>query len=233
MIHAGGAAVAHHLPHLIDHGGGGGVNEAAQDGQLDDRPVAFRNADEARHVRGVQRFEGHEVHARHLRGIRGERARRLRPEDHGSDDEAGARRIVIEEAELRVAAEGQAHFLPELAEGGHGRALPRVHAAAGQRPLPGVRAQRRRALGEKKAATAFLVGQQDHGHRRRLASIDADRPSLERSEIRARAPAQGLVEAHDQYAGSLPPVVPVLRTAPTSSAAFMAMWRLSLARVTN
>jgi len=99
--------------------------------------------------------------------------------------------------------------------------------------LPGVSAQGRRALREEKAATAFLVGQQDNGHRRRLASIDADRPSLEGDEIRARPPAKGLVEAHDQYAGSLPPVVPVLRTAPTSSAAFMAMWRLSLARVTN
>src|SRR5437773_5742308 len=203
MIHAGGAAVAHHLPHLIDHGGGGGVNEAAQDGQLYHRQVAFRNADEARHVRGVQHFEGYEVHARHLRRIRRERARRLRPEDHGSDDEAGARRIVIEKTELRVAAEGQTHFLPELTESSQGRALPRVDPAAGQRPLPGVSAQGGRALGEKKAAAAFLVGQQHDGHRRRLPSIDADRPPLEGGEVRARPPAQGLVEAHDLVRGKL------------------------------
>src|SRR5258705_1170387 len=171
MIHTGWAAVAHYLPHLIDHGGGGGVDEAAQDGQLDHRPVAFRNADEARHVRCVQHFEGHEMHSGYLRGIRSERARRFCPEDHGSDDEAGARRVVVEEAELRVAAEGETHFLLELAEGSHGRALPRIHAAAGQRPLPRVSAQSGRALGQKKTATAFLVGQQDDGHRRRLPPI--------------------------------------------------------------
>src|SRR6266496_1766996 len=73
MIHTGRAAVAHHLPHLIDHGSSGGVNEAAQDGQLYHRPIALRNADEARDVRPIQRFERHEVHARDLCRIRGQR----------------------------------------------------------------------------------------------------------------------------------------------------------------
>src|SRR6266542_2975133 len=90
MIHTGRAAVAHHLPHLIDHGSSGGVNEAAQDGQLYHRPIALRNADEPRDVGPIQRFERHEVHARDLCRIRGQRAGRLRPEDHGRDDEAGA-----------------------------------------------------------------------------------------------------------------------------------------------
>ena len=75
MVHAGSAAVQDDLAHLIDEGGGGSVDEGAENGELDHRAVAFGDADEARHVRGVQGREGDEVNTGDLRGIRGERGR--------------------------------------------------------------------------------------------------------------------------------------------------------------
>src|SRR5215813_1155370 len=140
MIHARRTAVAHHLAHLVDDGGGGSVDEGAQDGELDHRPIALGNADEARHVRRVQGLERNVVHARNLRGIRGERAGRLRPEDDGRDDEAGTRRIVVEDAEGRLLTKAESHLLAELAQRRRARALPRVDAAAGGRGGVGNRA---------------------------------------------------------------------------------------------
>src|SRR5262249_57478074 len=65
MIHTRGAAVAYYLAHLIDDSGGRSVDERAQDGELDYRPIALGNADEARHVWRVQRLERNVGHARH------------------------------------------------------------------------------------------------------------------------------------------------------------------------
>src|SRR5499425_2354656 len=111
MIHARGAAVAHHLTHLIDDSGGRSVDERAQDGELDYRPIALGNADEARHARRVEGLERNVVHARDLRGVRGERTRSLRPENDGRDHEAGARRIVVEDAEDSFVSEPEPEFL--------------------------------------------------------------------------------------------------------------------------
>src|SRR5262250_1604143 len=111
MIHARGAAVAHHLAHLIDDSGGGSVDESAQDGKLDHRPIALGNVDEARHARRVEGLERNVVHARDLRGVRGERTRSLRPENDGRDHEAGARRIVVEDAEDSFVSEPEPEFL--------------------------------------------------------------------------------------------------------------------------
>src|SRR5882672_3955358 len=54
VVHARRAAVADNLTHLVDDGGRGRVDEAAEDGELDDRPVGLRNADEARHAGSVE-----------------------------------------------------------------------------------------------------------------------------------------------------------------------------------
>src|SRR5262245_19974052 len=124
MVHARGAAVAHHLAHLVDEGRGGCVDEGAQDGELDDRPIALGNADEARHIGGVQGLQGDLVHARDLRGIGNERPGSGRPEDDRSDHEAGARRIVVEDAEDGLLVEAKPQLLVQLAQGRRVRALP-------------------------------------------------------------------------------------------------------------
>src|SRR5262245_1079600 len=197
VIHARGAAVAHHLAHLVNEGGGGCVDEGAQDGELDHRPIALGNADEARHIGGVQSLQGDLVHARDLRGIRGERPGSGRPEDDRSDHEAGARRIVVEDAEDGLLVEAEPQLLMQLAQGRRVRALPRVDAAAGERPLPGVSAQGGRALGKEEAAAPFLVGEKDQRHRRGLPSVHLEGSPFEGGEVLARPGKQRLVEAHD------------------------------------
>src|SRR5262249_30256474 len=158
MIDARRTAVRDDLAHLVDDGGGWCGDEAAETRQLDDGPVAVRNADEARHPGGVEGFERDQVHARDFRGVRRKRAGIVGPEDDGRDDESRARRVVVEEPEQLVAAELEPKLLVELAERRDFRALARVHPAARKRPLPRVGAERRRALGEEEAAAPLGVG---------------------------------------------------------------------------
>src|SRR6266496_93442 len=157
MIDARRAAVRHDLAHLVDDRGCGRVDEAAEKRHLDDGPVALRDADEARHVGGVEGFERDQVHARDFRGIWRKRAGVVGPEDDGSDHESGARRIVVEEPEQLVAGELEPKLLVELPKRGGFRALTRIHPAPRQRPLARVGAQGRRALGEEKAAALLGI----------------------------------------------------------------------------
>src|SRR6266851_4421760 len=103
MIDACRTAVRHDLAHLVDDGGGRRVDEAAEKRHLDDGPVALRDADEARHVGGVEGFERDQVHARDFRGVRRERAGVLGPEDDRRDHESRACWVVVEEPEQLVA----------------------------------------------------------------------------------------------------------------------------------
>src|SRR6266478_2517353 len=179
MIDARRAAVRHDLAHLVDDGGGGRVDEAAEKRHLDDGPVALRDADEARHVGGVEVFERDQVHARDFRRVRRERAGVIGPEDDGRDHESRARRVVVEEPEQLVAAELEPELFVELAERRDFRGLPRVHPPTRQRPLPCMGAQGRRALGQQEAATPLGVGKQDQGHGGGLAPLERRGPPVE------------------------------------------------------
>src|ERR1043166_3070013 len=141
MVHARGAAVQHDLAELVEHRGGRRVDQRAQQRHLDHRPLALRDRDQDRHLGPVQVVERHPVHARHLVGVERGLRRALAPHDDRRDDEARARRIVVEPPQHHVAVERHAELLVQLAQRGGLRTLPGLEPAAGQRPLPRVRAQ--------------------------------------------------------------------------------------------
>ena len=85
-----------------------------------------------------------------------------------------------------------------------------------------------------KHARPSSSGKQDERDRGGPAPLGGVRPPLEGRQVGARPLPQRVAERlRHQYAGSFPPTTPLFLTTATSSAAFMAMWRESLASVTN
>src|SRR5256885_16788142 len=98
-----------------------------------------------------------------LVGVRRQHGVGAAPEDDRGDEEARARRIVVEQAEHRVGAEREADFLRELAPRGLERGLAGLEPSPRQRPLPGVLTQAGRAARVEKARAARVVAQQHDG----------------------------------------------------------------------
>src|SRR5216684_2265236 len=73
--------------------------------------------------------------------------------------------------------------------------LAHVDPAAGQRPLAGVGAQRRRTPGQEKARASFVVGEEHHRHRGRAAPVRGDRLPLESGEVLLNPRLQPVVES--------------------------------------
>src|SRR6266480_4900125 len=180
---AGGTAVDDDLAQLIDDGGRRRVHERREDRHLDDGPVALGNRHEPRHVRPVEVGERHPVDARDLLGVRPELDVVTAPDDDRGDDEARARRIIVEQSEHRRRGAREAHLLLELAERGPLDALARVDAAPRQRPLARVGAEPRRPAREEEAGAPGLVGDQDDGDGGRPPAVGGDRPALEGGEM--------------------------------------------------
>src|SRR5512144_631892 len=59
VAHAGGPSVDDHLAHLVDDRRGGGMDQCAQQRELDHRAIALRDADQARDVRPLEILERH------------------------------------------------------------------------------------------------------------------------------------------------------------------------------
>src|SRR5258705_2973215 len=164
MVHARRPAVDDHLAHLVEHGRGRRVDQGAEQGKLDHRPVALRDADEARHVRPFQIGEGHVVDLGHLRRVRHELVVGLGPHDHRGDDEARPGAVVVEHAEHGALVERQAHLFLQFAQRRALRGLARVEAAARQRPLTTMFTKRRGPPADEAAGAAVRVRPQHLGH---------------------------------------------------------------------
>jgi len=194
MVHPGGPSVEDHLTHLVDDGGSGRVDQRAEERELDHGPLALRDVDEARYAGPVEIGERHPVESRDLGGVGRQLARLAAPHDDRRDDEARARRVVVQQPEDGFGAERETGLFPELASNGRLRTLPRVDPAAGQRPLARVRSQRLRPACHEKARLPAVVRQEDHGHRRRPAAGERDGAALERREMCACPRPEGVVE---------------------------------------
>src|SRR5207253_9315770 len=144
----GRAAMDDDLAHLIEHGRRRRVHQRGEQRHLDDGPVALGDRDQARDVGAIEVGERHPMDARDLGGIRDERRARTAPDDHGGDDEARARAVVVEQPEDRGLVALEPDLLPELAERRALGALARVDPASGQRPLSRVGAERCSATGQ-------------------------------------------------------------------------------------
>src|SRR5690349_1137413 len=105
VVHAGGAAVHHHLAKLIEHRGGRRVDQRAEQRQLDHRPVTLGDRYQDRHLGPVQVLERHAIHAGDLVGVERGLGRALAPQDDRRDHEPRARRVVVEPAQDRVGAD--------------------------------------------------------------------------------------------------------------------------------
>src|SRR5438046_1637761 len=133
VSHPGRAAVHDDLTDLVEHGRGRCVNQRREELDLDDRSVALGDRDQAGDAGSVEIRERHPVDARDLGRIRGERHAGAAPHDHGGDDEAGARAVVVEQPEDRARVALEPDLLPELAERRALGALAGIDPAAGQR----------------------------------------------------------------------------------------------------
>ena len=174
------------LAHLIEHGRRRRVHQRGEQRHLDDGPVALGDRDQARDVGAIEVGERHPMDARDLGGIRDERRARTAPDDHGGDDEARARAVVVEQPEDRGLVALEPDLFPELAERRALGALARVDPASGQRPLSRVGAERCSATGQEEARASLVVVQQHEGDRRRAAAVARERPPLEGGEVGAR-----------------------------------------------
>src|SRR5262245_3038300 len=194
VIDARRTAVHDDLAHLIDDGRRRRVDQGPEDGQLDHRPVALRDRDEPRHLRGVEVVERHTVNARHLIRIRAQHHVAVRPDDDRRDHVARACRIVVEESEHCAVVEREADLLAQLPQRGAHRRLAGIDATTGQRPLPRVRPERRRAPGQQEARAAVVVRQQHRRHRGGPVPVHVGGPPLERGQVGDSPLAQRLVE---------------------------------------
>ena len=101
----------------------------------------------------------------HLRRLPDERADRAAPHHHGSDEEAGPRGVVVEDAQDIARPGHDARFLAQFPQRRFPGGLARLAASAGQRPLSGVIPQAGCSPGDQQAGYVLL--QKDAHHHRR------------------------------------------------------------------